>query len=100
MTATPLPLESRSASGFLKPMLSALQRPALRTSMVFGAVFLIGLIAIAWQINRLIPAGTRADLLAVDGVTIALVIGLLWIAVAFTTTAAAALIFVKQHVSG
>jgi methyl-accepting chemotaxis protein len=100
MTATPLPLESRSASGFLKPVFSALQRRALRTSIVFGSVFLIGLIAIAWQIYHLIPAATRADVLGVDGVLIALVIGFLWIAVALAATGMAALIFVKQHVSG
>jgi len=99
MTATPLPLDSRS-SGFLKPVFSALQRRALRTSIVFGSVFLLGLVAIAWQIYHLIPAGTRADLLGVDGVVIALVIGFLWIAVALAATATAALIFVKQHVSG
>ena len=100
MTATPLPLPPRSASGFLKPVFSALQRRALRTSIVFGSVFLIGLVVICWQIYRLVPAGTRADVLAVDGVVYALIIAFLWIAVALTATAAAALIFVRQHVSG
>src|SRR5438270_11172111 len=100
MTATPLPIAPRSASGFLKPVFSALQRRALRTSIVFGSAFLIGLAVICWQIYRLIPSGTRGEVLAVDGVPTALVIAFLWIAVALSATAAAALIFVRQHVSG
>src|SRR6266568_5010433 len=96
MTATPLPVAPRSASGFLKPVFSALQRRALKASIVFGSVFLIGLGAICWQLYRLIPAGTRQEILSVDGVVIAF----LWIAVALATTVAAALIFVRQHVSG
>ena len=100
MTATPLPLASRSASGFLKPVFSALQRRALRTSIVFGAAFLMGLIVICWQIYRLIPSGTRSEVLSVDGVVSALLIAFLWIGVALTATAWAALIFVRQHVSG
>ena len=100
MTATPLPVVSRSATGFLKPVFSALQRRALKASIVFGSVFLIGLGAICWQLYRLIPAGTRQEILSVDGVLIALVIAFLWIAVALATTVAAALIFVRQHVSG
>ena len=77
-----------------------MQRRALNASIVFGSVFLFGLGAICWQLYRLIPAGTRQELLSVDGVPIALVIAVLWIAVALATTAAAALIFVRQHVSG
>src|SRR5204863_8889357 len=100
MTATPLPIASRSSSGFLKPVFSALQRRALGTSIVFGSVFLIGLVAICWQIYRLIPPGTLAELLSVDGVATAVIIAFLWIAVALGATAAAALIFVRQHVSG
>ena len=100
MTATPVPLVPRHASGFLKPVFSALQRRALKTSIVFGSVFLIGLVVIAWQIYHLIPAGTRAELEALDGVMTALVIAFLWITVALTATVMAALIFVRQHVSG
>src|SRR2546423_492758 len=100
MTATPLPFASRSASGFLKPVFSALQRRALRTSIVFGSVFLIGLIVICWQVYHLIPSGARAEVLGVDGVVSALVIAFLWIGVAISATAWAALIFVRQHVSG
>jgi methyl-accepting chemotaxis protein len=100
MTATPLPIATRSSSGFLKPLFSALQRRALGTSIVFGSVFLIGLVAICWQIYRLIPPGTLAELLSVDGVTTAVIIAFLWIAVALGATTAAALIFVRQHVSG
>jgi methyl-accepting chemotaxis protein len=90
----------RSSSGFLKPVFSALQRRALRTSIGFGSVFLIGLGAIVWQIYHLIPAATLQAVLAVDGVTVAFGIAFLWIAVALGTTIAAALIFVRQHVSG
>jgi len=100
MTATPLPVTSRSASGFLKPVFSALQRRALKASILFGSVFLIGLGAILYQAYRLIPTGTREEVLAVGGVVPAFVIALLWIAVALVTTIAAALIFVRQHVSG
>ena len=100
MTATPLPVIPRTASGFLKPVLSALQRRALRTSIVFGSVFLIGLGAICWQIYHLIPAEILRDVFSVDGVVTALSIALLWITVALAATAAAALIFVRQHVSG
>jgi methyl-accepting chemotaxis protein len=100
MTATPLPLVPRSPSGLLKPVFSALQRRALGTSIVFGSVFLIGLGAICWQIYSQIPPGTRQDLMSVTGVGIALGIAILWIVVALTATVAAALIFVRQHVSG
>jgi methyl-accepting chemotaxis protein len=100
MTATPLPLVPRPSSGFLKPVFSALQRRALGTSIVFGSVFLGGLVVIARQIYQLIPAGTRAEVLGVDGLETALIIAFLWIAVAFAATAMAALIFIRQHVSG
>lgn len=100
MTATPLPLVPRSPSGLLKPVFSALQRRALGISIVFGSVFLIGLGAIGWQIFRQIPAETRQDLLSVGGVGTALGIAFLWIAVALAATVSAALIFVRQHVTG
>jgi methyl-accepting chemotaxis protein len=100
MTATPLSAAPSYASGFLKPVFSALQRRALRTSIVFGLVFLIGLAAIAWQVYHLLPDAIRAELLGVNGVVPALVIGFLWIAVAITAIAAAAVIFVRQHISG
>jgi methyl-accepting chemotaxis protein len=100
MTATPLPLAPRSPSGLLRPVFSALQRRALATSIVFGSVFLIGLGAICWQIYRQIPSGTRQDLLSMSGVDTALAIAVLWIAVALATTVSAALIFVRQHVTG
>jgi len=100
MTATPLPVTSRSSSGFLKPVFSALQRRALKASILFGSVFLVGLGAILYQAYRLIPSGAREEVLAVGGVVPAIVIALLWIAVALITTIAAALIFVRQHVSG
>jgi methyl-accepting chemotaxis protein len=100
MTATPIPALPRAASGFLKPMFSALQRRALRTSLVFGSVFLIGLGGICWQIYHLMPAATRDAVLSVNGVVLAFVIAFLWITVALATTIAAALIFVRQHVSG
>ena len=100
MTATPLPTTSRPASGFLKPVFSALQRRALKASILFGSVFLVGLGAILYQAYRLIPSGAREEVLAVGGVVPAFVIAFLWIAVALITTIAAALIFVRQHVSG
>ena len=100
MTATPLPIAPRSASGFLKPVFSALQRRALRASILFGSVFLIGLVAICWQIYHLIPEVILRDVFAVDGVVVALVIAFVWITVALAATAGAALIFVRQHVSG
>jgi methyl-accepting chemotaxis protein len=81
-------------------MFSALQRRAFRTSILFGSVFLVGLGAISWQIYRLIPAAVRAQVLAVDGVALAFVIACLWIAVALASTIGAALIFVRQHVTG
>ena len=100
MTVTPLHLAPRSASGLLRPVFSALQRRALGTSIAFGSVFLIGLGGICWQIYRQIPSGTRQDLLSMAGVNIALAIAALWIAVALATTVSAALIFVRQHVTG
>ena len=100
MTATPLPLAPRSSSGLLRPVFSALQRRALATSIAFGSVFLIGLGGICWQIYRQIPSGTRQDLLSMAGVNTALAIAALWIAVALATTISAALIFVRQHVTG
>jgi methyl-accepting chemotaxis protein len=81
-------------------MFSALQRRALRTSIGFGSVFLVGLAGICWQLYRLIPGEILHDVLAVDGVVMALIMALLWITVALAATAAAALIFVRQHVSG
>ena len=113
MTATPLPVAHRpppkppqrprpvvAAPGFLKPVFSAMQRRALRASIGFATVFVAGLGGIAWQLYKLIPAGTRSELLAVNGVVTALVITVLWILVALSATVMAALIFVRQHVSG
>jgi methyl-accepting chemotaxis protein len=100
MTATPVSIAPRSASGFLKPVFSALQRRALRASLLFGSVFLIGLMAISWQIYHLIPEEILRDVLGVDGVVVAVVIAFLWITVALAATAGAAMIFVRQHVSG
>src|SRR5467141_574477 len=100
MTATPVSIAPRSSSGFLKPVFSALQRRALRTSLLFGSVFLIGLLAISWQIYHLIPEELLRDVFGVDGVVVALVIAFLWITVALAATAGAAAIFVRQHVSG
>ena len=114
MTATPLSVAHRPpptrppntrpdltpSSGFLKPVFSALQRRALRASIGFGIVFVAGLTAISWQLYKLIPTGIRGELFAVNGVMTALAIAFLWIAVALTATITAALIFVRQHVSG
>ena len=100
MTATPLPIAPRTATGFLKPVFSALQRRAIKASLIFGSVFLIGLTAICWQMYRLLPVETRQEVLSVAGFNTALVIAVLWIAVALLATASAAIIFVKQHVSG
>src|SRR5215210_5312762 len=100
MTATPVTLIPRSAAGFLKPVFSALQRRALRASLLFGLVFIGGLAGILWQIYRLVPADIRNRVLGVDGVETALIIALLWIAVAVAATAIAGVIFVREHVSG
>jgi methyl-accepting chemotaxis protein len=100
MTAAPLSIAPRSATGFLKPVFSALQRRALAASIAFGSVFLAGLIAICWQVYHLIPREILQNLLAVDGIALALVIAFLWITVAIVAMAGAALIFVRQHVSG
>ena len=100
MTATPLPIASRSAAGFLKPVFSALQRRAIKASLLFGSVFLVGLGTICWQMYHLLPAETRQEVLGVAGFNTALIIAFLWIAVALLATAAAAIIFVRQHVSG
>ena len=81
-------------------MLSALQRRALRTSIGFGTVFVVGLAAICWQIYRLIPREILRDLFAVDGISVAVAIAFLWITIALVATAGAAVIFVRQHVSG
>jgi methyl-accepting chemotaxis protein len=100
MTATPLPISPRSAAGFLKPVFSALQRRVINASIVFGLVFVAGLAAICWQIYHLLPPQTREDVQSVAGFNTALIIASLWIGVALVTTASAAIIFVKLHVSG
>jgi len=100
MTATPLPIAPRSAAGFLKPVFSALQRRVIKASIMFGFVFLVGLAAICWQIYHLLPAETRHDVQTVAGFNTAFIIACLWIAVALIATASAAIIFVRQHVSG
>jgi len=100
MTATPLPIAPRTATGFLKPFFSALQRRALKASLLFGTVFLVGLGAICWQMYHLLPAETRQEVLGVAGFNTALIIASLWITVALLATASAAIIFVRQHVSG
>jgi methyl-accepting chemotaxis protein len=100
MTATPLPIGSRSPVGFLKPVFSALQRRAINASILFGSVFLVGLVAICWQMYHLLPAETRHDVLSVAGFGTALTIAFLWISVALIATGSAAIIFVRQHVSG
>jgi methyl-accepting chemotaxis protein len=100
MTVTPLPITSRYGTGFLKPVFSALQRRAINASILFGSVFLVGLVAICWQMYHLLPAETRHEVLSVAGFSSALTIASLWIAVALIATASAAIIFVRQHVSG
>ena len=100
MTATPLPISPRTAAGFLKPVFSALQRRVINASIVFGLVFVVGLVAICWQIYHLLPPQTRQDVQNVAGFNTALIIASLWIGVALITTASAAIIFVKLHVSG
>jgi len=100
MTATPYPVSPRSASGFLKPVFSALQKRALGASITFGSVFVLGLMGICWQVYHLIPEEILHDVFAVDGVWTALIIAILWIALAIGTTGAAAMIFVRHHVSG
>jgi methyl-accepting chemotaxis protein len=100
MTATPLPIGPRTAAGFLKPVFSALQRRAIKASLLFGSVFLVGLWAICWQMYHLLPAETRQDMLSAAGFNTALFIASLWVAVALIATGSAAIIFVKQHVSG
>jgi methyl-accepting chemotaxis protein len=67
---------------------------------MFGSVFLAGLAAICWQIYHLIPSATLQSVLAANGVAMAFGVAFLWIAIALATTIAAALIFVRQHVSG
>jgi methyl-accepting chemotaxis protein len=100
MTATPVALVPRSATGFLKPVFSALQRRALRAGMLFGTVFLAGLLAITWQLYHLLPVPLRHEALAIDGVQTAFIIAFLWIALALAATIGAAMIFVREHVSG
>ena len=100
MTATPLPIAPRTATGFLTPFFSALQRRAIKASLVFGTVFLVGLGAICWQMYHLLPPETRQAVLSVAGFNTALIIASLWIGVALLTTASAAIIFVRRHVSG
>jgi len=100
MTATPLPIIPRASTGFLKPVFSALQRRALWTGILFSSVFLVGLAGICWRIYTQMPLGARQELLAVDGVFTAFAIAIVWIAVALGATIAAALMFVRQHVSG
>jgi methyl-accepting chemotaxis protein len=100
MTATPLPIAPRSPTGFLKPVFTALQRRAIKASLIFGSVFLTGLGAICWQMYHLLPAETRHEVLGVAGFNTALIIACLWVAVALIATGSAAIIFVRQHVSG
>jgi methyl-accepting chemotaxis protein len=77
-----------------------LQRRVIKASTVFGLVFLVGLAAICWQLYHLLPAETRQEVQSVAGFNTALIIACLWIAVALIATAGAAIIFVRQHVSG
>jgi methyl-accepting chemotaxis protein len=72
----------------------------MKASILFGSVFLVGLVAIFWQMYHLLPAETRHDLLSVAGFSTALTIAFLWISVALIATGSAAIIFVRQHVSG
>ena len=81
-------------------MFSALQRRVINASIVFGLVFVVGLAAICWQIYHLLPPQTRQDVQSVAGFNTALIIACLWIGVALVATASAAIIFVRQHVSG
>ena len=100
MTATPLPIAPRTATGFLTPFFSALQRRAIKAIVLFGTVFLVGLGAICWQMYHLLPAETRQEVMGAAGFSTALIIASLWIGVALLATASAAIIFVRQHVSG
>jgi methyl-accepting chemotaxis protein len=100
MTATSFSISPRSAAGFLKPVFTALQRRAIKASLLFGSVFLVGLGAICWQMYHLLPAETRQEVLSTSGFNTALIIAGLWIGVALIATASGAIIFVRHHVSG
>lgn len=100
MTATPLPIASRSAAGLLKPVFTGLQLRALRTSLVFGSVFLFGFLFICAQLFRLLPPETRHDVFSANGVGATLVLALVWLVAALVATGATMLKFIRQHVSG
>lgn len=100
MTATHLPIVPRSAAGLLKPVFSSLQLRALRATLIYGSVLLVGLAIICAQVYRLLPPETRVDALAIEGVRTTLWIALVWLLAALIVAAAAMVSFLRQHVSG
>lgn len=100
MTATHLPIVPRSAAGLLKPVFSSLQLRALRATLIYGSVLLVGLAIICAQVYRLLPTETRGDALAIEGVRATLWIALVWLLAALIVAAAAMVSFLRQHVSG
>jgi len=100
MTATPIPIAPRSASGLLNPVFSSLQMRALKTAFAFGTVFFLGLGLIVVQLYSLMPGEMRSAILEVAGVRTALLIAALWLICALITTAGLMLAFIRRHVSG
>ncbi|MBA3467812.1 MAG: methyl-accepting chemotaxis protein [Gemmatimonadaceae bacterium] len=101
MTATSYsPPPRNAAAGLLKPLLGKLQLRALRIVVIFGVVFLGGLILFLIRLTSLLTPDLRASLLSVDGVPSTLFLALLWLVGSVIVTSAIILSFIKRHVSG
>ena len=100
MTATHFPIASGASAGLLKPVFSSLQVRALRLTLAFGSVFLLGLALIIAQLYLLLPAAARDEALGSGSVRLALWIAAVWLIGALVTTAWMMVVFLRRHITG
>ncbi len=100
MTSPSSPFAPRSTTGgLLRPVLSRLQRRALRLILAFVTVFLLGLGAILWHIVHILPPDLRTAVLSVDGMKLALWAGAAWILLVVLARSAVILYFIRTQVT-
>src|SRR5438105_8126545 len=100
MTTAPIEIAPRATSGgLLRPMLSMLQRRALRNIAAFVIVFIAGLALILWYARLQLTPELRTSILDSEGVPTALVVAVLWIAAGILVASLLALSFIRRQVT-
>jgi methyl-accepting chemotaxis protein len=100
VTTSSIDISARaSTGGLLRPMLSMLQRRALKIIIAFGSVFLIGLALFIWRLNVLLTPDVRAAVLNTPGVRFTLILLLVWIVGAIVARSVTIMRFIRKEVT-